>query len=190
MKNLRGVGLVMVALLGLAGCGELDGPEVRAADPVDRLWTEGKVQVMLPVQVRIELRSGGVGDHELVEFNPETGELALAGVGERLSMGDIVKLERNRREDQGVVLGQRSKIRGPEMGRPETWEVPLGAMENREGMIEIRGREVWDDEELRGKLERQNGQEFVLEWIVPLSEDEVEIMVSGVGRMGGTDDAN
>ncbi len=160
-------------------------PEVTATEQRNPSQEEGIIPVMLPVNVKIELKAGGRGDHELLGFNPETRQLQLAGLSQGLPLTEVAKIERDRQKNQGSVLGGRAKIRGEDMGTPETWRVPFSAIDSEEEkMMMIRGQQAWDNDELQGILELQNDYEFVLDQIIPLSEDEMEIVVSKVPRDG------
>ncbi|MBO0349345.1 hypothetical protein J0895_09540 [Phormidium pseudopriestleyi FRX01] len=168
----------MLSSLGIAGCGMSFSSQTAEVTPTEQI-----IQVKLPVNVKIELKAGGSGNHELRGFNPETRLLQLAGVSRGLPLTEIAKIERDRQQNPGVVLGRRANIRGEDMGKPETWRVPFSAMQSgQETQITIRGPEAWNNDELQGKLELQSDYEFVLDEIIPLSEDEMEMVVSLVRR--------
>ena len=144
---------------------------------------QGIIPVMLPVNVKIELKAGGRGDHELLGFNPETRQLQLAGLSQGLPLTEVAKIERDRQKNQGSVLGGRAKIRGEDMGTPETWRVPFSAIDSKEEKMMIRGQQAWENDDLQGILENQNDFDFLLDQLIPLSEDEMEIVVSKVRRV-------
>ncbi|KDR59091.1 MULTISPECIES: hypothetical protein [Oscillatoriales] len=178
--------VLMVSSLGIAGCGmsfPSQTAEVTPTGQLNPLPSPPIIQVMLPVSVKIELKAGGSGNHELLGFNPETRQLQLAGLSEGLPLTEIAKIERDRQKNQGVVLGRGPKIRGEDLGKPETWRVPFSAMQSgQENQITIRGPEAWEDDDLQGKLELQGDYDFILDQIIPLSEDEMEMVVSKVRR--------
>jgi hypothetical protein len=177
--------ILMVSSLGIAGC-NMTPPSQTAEVPVPAQRKQSDIiSVMLPVNVIIELKAEGSGNHELLGFNPETRELQLAGLPQGLPLTKVAKIKRDRQKNQGSVLGGRAKIRGEDMGTPETWRVPFSAIDSKEEKrMMIRGQQAWDNDELQGKLEIQNDYEFVLDQIIPLSEDEMEIVVSKVPRDG------
>ena len=94
------------------------------------------------MNVKIELKAGGRGDHELLGFNPETRQLQLAGLSQGLPLTEVAKIERDRQKNQGSVLGGRAKIRGEDMGPPETWRVPFSAIDSEEEKMMIRDNSV------------------------------------------------
>lgn len=150
---------------------------------VNQQQEQGLLQVMLPVRVKIDLPDGNIANHELLGFNPETRQLQLAGLSQGLSLTEVANIQRDRQLNQGVVLRGRPNIRGEDLGQPETWRVPFSAIQSgQETQITIRGPEAWEEDDLLGKLELQIDHEFVLDEIIPLSEDEMDIVVSKVSR--------
>ena len=174
----------MLSSLGIAGCGMSPSSppdEVTATEQQE----QGIIPVMLPVNVKIELKAGGRGDHELLGFNPETRQVQLAGLSQGLPLTEVAKIERDRQKNQGSIVRGRPNIRGEDMVTPETWRVPFSAIDSKEEKrMMIRGQQAWDNDEFQGKLELQNDYEFVLDQIIPLSADEMEIVVSKVPRDG------
>lgn len=179
--------LLIMTSLGLPACngGNRSGSEPSPVEQLNQLQEQGLLQVMLPVQVRIELAGGETANYELLGFNPETRQLQLAGLSQGLSLSEVDKIERDRDQNQGEILGRRANIRGEDTLGTETWEVPLNALSSEEAMmLMIRGDEAWDSQALQGKLELQYDVEFVLDEIIPLSTDEIQIVVSKVRRGG------
>ncbi|MBS0016030.1 MAG: hypothetical protein KFF72_06645 [Arthrospira sp. SH-MAG29] len=174
----------MLSSLGIAGCGMSFPSPTAEVTPTEQLNPLPPIiEVMLPVTVKIELKTGVTGNHELLGFNPETRQLQLAGLSEGLPLTEIAKIERDRQQNRGAVLGGRAKIRGEDLGKPETWRVPFSAMQSgQENQITIRGPEAWEDDDLQGKLELQGDYDFMLDQIIPLSEDEMEMVVNLVRR--------
>jgi hypothetical protein len=181
------VPLLIMTSLGLVACngGNRSGTELTSLEQLNQLQDQGLLQVMLPVQVRIDLAEGGTANHELLGFNPETRTLQLAGLSQGLSLSEVEKIERDRDQNQGEVLARRANIRGEDTLGTETWQVPLNALSSEEAtMLIIRGEEAWDSQALQGKLQLQHNVEFVLDEIMPLSADEIQIVVSKVRRSG------
>ena len=179
------VPLLIMTSLGLVACNGVRplGTEATPPGQVNQQQEQGLLQVMLPVKVRIELPDGNIANHELLGFNPETRQLQLAGLSQGLSLTEVAKIERDRQPNQGVVLRGRPNIRGEDLSQPETWRVPFSAIQSgQETQITIRGPEAWEEDDLLGKLELQIDYEFVLDEIIPLSEDEMDIVVSKVRR--------
>ncbi|USR92120.1 hypothetical protein NEA10_05190 [Phormidium yuhuli AB48] len=171
--------------LGLLACNGANpsGTEPTPLEQLSQLQDQGLLQVLLPVQVRIDLAEGGTANHELLGFNPETRTLQLAGLSQGLSLTEVDRIERDRDQNQGEVIARRGNIRGEDTLGTETWQVPLNALSSEEATILIiRGEEAWDSQALRVKLQLQNDVEFVLDEIIPLSADEIQIVVSKVRR--------
>ncbi|MEX6775375.1 hypothetical protein [Limnospira fusiformis] len=178
--------VLMVSSLGIGGCA-ISPPsqtaEVTPTGQLNPLPSPPIIQVMLPVNIKIELKAGGSGNHELLGFNPETRQLQLAGRSQGLPLTEVAKIERDRLTNQGLVVRGRPNIRGEDTLGTETWQVPLNALSSQEAtMLMIRGEKAWDNDELQGILELQDDVEFVLDEIIPQSEDEMEIVVSKVRR--------
>lgn len=176
----------MVSSLGIGGCA-ISPPsqtaEVTPTGQLNPLPSPPIIQVMLPVNIKIELKAGGSGNHELLGFNPETRQLQLAGRSQGLPLTEVAKIERDRLTNQGLVVRGRPNIRGEDTLGTETWQVPLNALSSEEEKMMIRGQQAWENDELQGKLENQNDFDFLLDQLIPLSEDEMEIVVSKVRRV-------
>ncbi|MET0114999.1 MAG: hypothetical protein ABWU13_21875 [Limnospira maxima] len=177
--------VLMVSSLGIGGCA-ISPPsqtaEVTPTGQLNPLPSPPIIQVMLPVNIKIELKAGGSGNHELLGFNPETRQLQLAGRSQGLPLTEVAKIERDRLTNQGLVVRGRPNIRGEDTLGTETWQVPLNALSSEEEKMMIRGQQAWENDELQGKLENQNDFDFLLDQLIPLSEDEMEIVVSKVRR--------
>ncbi|MDT9176330.1 MAG: hypothetical protein P5702_02125 [Limnospira sp. PMC 1291.21] len=178
--------VLMVSSLGIGGCA-ISPPsqtaEVTPTGQLNPLPSPPIIQVMLPVNIKIELKAGGSGNHELLGFNPETRQLQLAGRSQGLPLTEVAKIERDRLTNQGLVVRGRPNIRGEDTLGTETWQVPLNALSSEEEKMMIRGQQAWENDELQGKLENQNDFDFLLDQLIPLSEDEMEIVVSKVRRV-------
>lgn len=171
--------LLCASLVGVAGCDAVSTSPTPETE-TEQLREAGTVNVLLPEQVQVQLKSGSSANGELVALTPEGIGIESNGTRQDFPVAEVERV-------QGVgdvyiqnVRGGRSNIRGEDSREPlDLWTVPLDKIESLEesGELTIRLKEVYGENDFLDVMDILRSNNLLVEEIVPVSETEVRIQV-------------